>query len=171
MQKALIDKLSLASKESSERAKVYLAPDSQVVALREELLEKKRRLNEILEKLQNFNLEVQIEDVEEDAGNRREPVDDRQEAEPNQAPPDRVADAGREEVDEPEDRQQLNVQLRDDNNVRLVLDGLDAAPAPAPWAEWGSEAALPGVLGVELEEKVTDHHSLHHLPPDQLLHL
>ena len=46
------------------------------------------------------------------------------------------------------------------------------APAPAPWAEWGSEAALPGVLGVELEEKVTDHHSLHHLPPDrQLLHL
>lgn len=56
LQEVLFEKLGLGSANSHARCLSYLAEDPQVVALREELLAKKKRLESVQKALINFGL-------------------------------------------------------------------------------------------------------------------
>lgn len=56
LQDFLIEKLGLGSKDAAEKCAAYLAEDPHIVATREELLSRKRRLEKVQEQLLNFGL-------------------------------------------------------------------------------------------------------------------
>ena len=56
LQDSLVEKLGLGSKDASERCMAYLAEAPHIVATREELQGRKRRLEKVQEELLNFGL-------------------------------------------------------------------------------------------------------------------
>ena len=56
LQEVLVEQLGLGTPNSSTRCAAYLAEDSRIVRLRDELLAKKRRLEGVQSELDNFGL-------------------------------------------------------------------------------------------------------------------